>query len=50
MDAFLYALIATGLLAVTFYTGRWVGIKKMMDQIEKELKAAEDTKTKDKPD
>ena len=37
MDALLYTLMATGALAIAFYVGRWVGIKFMMNQIEKEL-------------
>ena len=48
MDALLYTLIATGALAIAFYVGRWVGIKFMMNQIEKELRAAENSNPKDK--
>ena len=48
MDALLYTLIATGALAIAFYVGRWVGIKFMMNQIEKELRAAENRNPKDK--
>ena len=31
------ALVTTSILIVTFYTGRWVGIKTMMKLIEKEI-------------
>jgi len=31
------ALVTTSILIVTFYTGRWVGIKTVMNLIEKEM-------------
>jgi len=31
------ALVTTFVLVVTFYTGRWCGIKIMMNLIEKEM-------------
>ena len=32
------ALVTTTLLAVTFYAGRWWGVKMMMNLIEKEMR------------
>jgi hypothetical protein len=39
MDALIFAAITTVVLIITFYIGRWFGIKFMMDKIEKELAA-----------
>ena len=35
------AVVTTMVLAVTFYVGRWIGIKKVMNRIEKEMKEYE---------
>ena len=35
------ALVTTLILIVTFYVGRWIGIKTVMNRIEKEMKEYE---------
>ena len=35
------AVVTTMFLAVTFYVGRWIGIKKVMNRIEEEMKEYE---------
>jgi hypothetical protein len=32
------ALVTTSILIMTFYVGRWVGIKTVMNRIEEEMK------------
>jgi uncharacterized protein YneF (UPF0154 family) len=41
MNAAIFALVTTVVLIITFYIGRWFGIKFMMRQIEKEIAAKE---------
>ena len=41
MDAVIFTFVTTVVLIITFYIGRWFGIKFMMRQLEKELAAAE---------
>ena len=40
------ALVTTSILIVTFYTGRWVGIKTVMNLIEKEMNGSYDEVSK----
>ena len=35
------ALVTISILIVTFYAGRWIGIKTVMNRIEKEIKEYE---------
>lgn len=35
------AVVTTLMFIVTFYVGRWIGIKKVMNRIEKEMKEFE---------
>ena len=42
MEAVIFSVITTFVLIITFYVGRWFGIKYVMRRIEKEL--AEDVK------
>ncbi len=35
------ALVTISILIVTFYTGRWCGIKTVINRIEKEMKGYE---------
>jgi len=42
MEAVIFSLVTTVVLIITFYVGRWFGIKFMMRQMEIEL--AEDAK------
>ena len=36
------ALVTTSILIVTFYVGRWIGIKTVMNRIEKEIRENDD--------